>query len=184
MDWTMSQDEPFPADVHKTMPEERTIVPVGTHTAVIKKAEEGPNQWKKDETSNPDGICLKLRLAVGNYKFVFHDLPKHQPWLAKQLADALGILPVGGKLSLSPDDLADKTVTAEVSHYTSKAGKVSAVVKRYLPATAAPAAVAPVKRQTLPQKAAATFKATAGADDIPFAWLMAAFIASVIGGGA
>jgi hypothetical protein len=33
------------------------------------------------------------------------------------------------------------------------------------------------------RKAAATFKANGGADDIPFAWLMAAMIAA-IGGGA
>lgn len=181
MDWTMTQDEPFPADVHKTMPEERTIVPVGTHTAVIKKAEEGPNQWKTDETSNPDGICLKLRLAVGNYKFVFHDLPKHQPWLAKQLADALGIVPEGNTLRVVPEDIEGREVTVDVVHYTAKSGNVSAVVKRYLPLDAKPSAP---KRQTLPQKAAATFKAAAGADDIPFAWLVAAFIASVIGGGA
>lgn len=181
MDWTMTQDEPFPADVHKTMPEERTIVPVGTHTAVIKKAEEGPNQWKVDETSNPDGICLKLRLAIGNYKFVFHDLPKHQPWLAKQLADALGIVPEGNTLRVVPEDIEGREVTVDVVHYTAKSGNVSAVVKRYVPLDAKPAAQ---KRQTLPQKAAATFKAAAGSDDIPFAWLMAAFIASVLGGAA
>ena len=180
MDWTMTQDEPFPADVHKTMPEERTIVPVGTHTAVIKKAEEGPNQWKTDETSNPDGICLKLRLAIGNYKFVFHDLPKHQPWLAKQLADALGIAPEGNTLRVVPADIEGREVTVDVVHYTAKSGNVSAVVKRYVPLDAKPAAP---KRQTLPQKAAATFKANGGSDDIPFAWLVA-MIASVIGGGA
>lgn len=180
MDWTMTQDEPFPADVHKTMPEERTIVPVGTHTAVIKKAEEGPNQWKTDETSNPDGICLKLRLAIGNYKFVFHDLPKHQPWLAKQLADALGIVPEGNTLRVVPADIEGREVTVDVVHYTAKSGNVSAVVKRYVPLDAKPAAP---KRQTLSQKAAATFKANGGSDDIPFAWLMA-LMASVLGGGA
>jgi hypothetical protein len=163
MDWDMNIDEDFPADVHKTLPEERTIVPVGTHTAVIKKAEEGPNQWKVDETSNPDGICLKLRLAVGNHKFVFHDLPKHLPWMAKQLADALGIVPDGNTLRVVPSDIEGREVTVEVVHYTSKSGNVSAVVKKYVPLK--PAAQ---KRQTLPQKAAATFKAAAGADDIPF----------------
>ena len=159
MDWNIAIDEPFPADVHTQLPEERTIVPVGTHVATIKKAEEGPNQWKVDDTSNPDGICLKLRLSIGQHKFVFHDLPKHLPWMAKQLADALGIVPEGN---------------------TSKSGKVSAVVKKYVPLASKPEAP---KRQTLPQKAHAAFKATSGGDDIPFAWLMAAFIAA-IGGGA
>ena len=180
MDWNISIDEPFPADVHAQLPEERTIVPVGTHTAVIKKAEEGPNQWKVDETSNPDGICLKLRLAVGNHKFVFHDLPKHLPWMAKQLADALGIAPEGNTLRVLPSEIEGREVTVEVVHYTSKSGNVSAVVKKYVPLVAKPAAP---KRQTLPQKAAATFRAATGGDDIPFAWLVA-LMTSVIGGGA
>lgn len=180
MDWNISIDEPFPADVHTQLPEERTIVPVGTHTAVIKKAEEGPNQWKVDETSNPDGICLKLRLAVGNHKFIFHDLPKHLPWMAKQLADALGIVPEGNTLRVVPSEIEGREVTVEVVHYTSKSGNVSAVVKKYVPLVAKQAAP---KRQTLPQKAAATFRAATGGDDIPFAWLMA-LMTSVIGGGA
>jgi len=179
MDFMLDDDLPFTSQTTQ----EREIVPAGIHTMTIVNVEEGPNEYKRSD-DNPDGLCIKLRLSTGTYKFVFDDIPKHLAWRAKQLAEAVGILPVGGKLSLTPDDLADKTVTVEVSHYTSKAGKVSAVVKRYMPATAAPAAATPAKRQTLPQKAAATFKAAAGADDIPFAWLMAALIASVIGGGA
>lgn len=147
--------------------QDREIVPAGIHTMTIVNVEEGPNEYKRWD-ANPDGLCIKLRLSTGAYKFVFDDIPKHLAWRAKQLAEAVGILPVGGKLSLSPDDLADKTVTVEVSHYTSKAGKVSAVVKRYVPATATPSAAATAKRQTLPQKAHAAFKASAGSDDIPF----------------
>ena len=180
MDWNIAIDEPFPADVHTQLPEERTIVPVGTHVATIKKAEEGPNQWKVDDTSNPDGICLKLRLSIGQHKFVFHDLPKHLPWMAKQLADALGIVPEGNTLRVVPEDIEGREVTVEIVHYTSKSGKVSAVVKKYVPLASKPEAP---KRQTLPQKAHAAFKATSGGDVIPFAWLMAAFIAA-IGGGA
>jgi hypothetical protein len=147
--------------------QDREIVPAGIHTMTIVNVEEGPNEYKRSD-ANPDGLCIKLRLSTGAYKFVFDDIPKHLGWRAKQLAEAVGILPVGGKLSLSPDDLADKAVTVEVSHYTSKAGKVSAVVKRYVPATATPSAAATAKRQTLPQKAHAAFKASAGSDDIPF----------------
>ena len=132
MDWDMNIDEHFPADVHTQLPEERTIVPVGTHVATIKKAEEGPNQWKVDD-ANPDGICLKLRLSIGQHKFVFHDLPKHLPWMAKQLADALGIVPEGNTLRVVPEDIEGREVTVEIVHYTSKSGKVSAVVKKYVP---------------------------------------------------
>lgn len=181
MDWNIAIDE-FPADVHASMPEERTLVPAGIHVATIKLAEEGPNEWKTSD-GNPDGICLKLRLVVGNHKFVFHDLPKHLPWMGRQLADALGIEPEGTTLRIVPEEIQGREVTVEVAHYTSKSGNVSAVVKKYLPATTKPAAAAPAKRQTLPQKAAATFKAAAGADDIPFAWIVAVIV-SVIGGAA
>jgi hypothetical protein len=166
MDWNIAADEQFSSDSYAVQTEERDIVPAGIHVATINKAEEGPNQWKVDETSNPDGLCLKLRLAVGRHRFIFHDLPKHQPWLAKQLADALGIVPEGNTLRVVPEEIEGREVTVEVVHYTSKAkGTVSAVVKKYLPAAAKPTFP---KRQTLPQKAAATFKAAAGSDDIPF----------------
>jgi len=180
MDWDMNIDEHFPADVHTQLPEERTIVPVGTHKAVIKKAEEGPNQWKVDETSNPDGICLKLRLAVGNHKFIFHDLPKHLPWMAKQLADALGIVPEGNTLRVVPSEIEGREVTVEVTHYTAKSGNVSAVVKKYVPMTGAAKTTPPARTPAAKVKASSP---AIGSDDIPFAWLVAAMIAA-IGGAA
>jgi hypothetical protein len=45
----------------------------------------------------------------------------------------LGIKPVDGRLSLTPSDIEGQTLVVEISHYTSKAGKTSAVVKRYVP---------------------------------------------------
>jgi hypothetical protein len=108
-------------------------------------------------------MCLKLRLATveGNYRFVFDDIPHHLGWRAANLADALGIKAIDGKLSLSPDEIEGQVLTVEVSHYTSKAGKTSAVVKRYVPATAAqpkPPAIKPNPKpvERLP------------GDDIPF----------------
>jgi hypothetical protein len=141
---------------------EREIVPVGVHDMTIKHAEEGPNEYKVTDT-NPDGMCLKLRLATasGNYKFVFDDIPKHLGWRAKQLADAVGVTAAGGKVSLEPDALVGATVTVEVSHYTSKSGKVSAVAKRYVPCEAKPQPKA--KPRTVAARAA-----TASTDDIPF----------------
>lgn len=142
--------------------QERDIVPAGTHRMVIRSAEEGPNEYKTSET-NPEGQCLKLRLATvdGNYRFVFDDLPKHLGWRAANLADALGIKPVGERLTLTPDDCREQIVTVEISHYTSKAGKTSAVVKRYVPQSVAEKAK-PATIRTKPAVAA-----TAG-DDIPF----------------
>lgn len=144
--------------------QERELVPAGVHEMTIKHAEEGPNEYKRSD-ENPDGMCLKLRLATssGNHKFVFDDIPAHLGWRAKQLADAAGVQPVNGKISLSPDGLLGLAVTVEVSHYTSKAGKVSAVVKRYV-AAAAPKPVAKAKPRTV----AAKITATLPADDVPF----------------
>jgi len=140
---------------------ERDIVPAGVHEMTIKHAEEGPNQYKTAD-SNPDGMCLKLRLATtgGNYKFVFDDIPKHLGWRAKQLADAIGVTAAGGKVSLDPDSLVGAALTVEVSHYTSKAGKVSAVVKKYVPAGPKPAAP-----KAKPKSVAAQ---AVGDDEIPF----------------
>jgi hypothetical protein len=117
---------------------ERQIMPAGRHTMVVKHAEEGPNDYKRSD-DNPEGHCLKLRLSdmEGRFKFVFDDLPRSKSlaWRALQLASAVGVMPRGETLSLTPDDVKDQTVEVEISHYTSKAGKVSAVVKRYIERT-------------------------------------------------
>ena len=121
----------------ETVTQERAIVPVGRHQMTIRSAKEEPNEYKRSD-ANREGNCLKLCLATveGNYKFVWHDIPKDLGWIAANLADALGIKPVDGRLSLSPSDIEGQTLVVEISHYTSKAGKTSAVVKRYVPVTA------------------------------------------------
>jgi hypothetical protein len=141
---------------------ERAIMPVGVHRMVIKHCEEGPNAYKQSD-DNPEGLCLKLRLSdvEGRFKFVFDDLPKHLTWRAVQLAAAVGIYAVNGRLTLTPDELVDQAVTVEVSHYTSKAGKVSAVVKKYLPLEEKPVA-------RKPRTPAAKVTAALEPDDIPF----------------
>lgn len=166
IEWTMEDVQ----DVHETRAEEREIVPVGTHRLTIKEAEVGPNEYRTSDT-NPDGICLKLRLELNRgHKLIFHDVPQHQPWMAGQLARALGIQPDGSKLRLSPDMVAGQTVIAIVEHYTSKAGKTSAVIKRYLEPNAAPVAAA--KPAAAPKAANARQPAAkvtdSFEDDIPF----------------
>ena len=140
---------------------DRPIVPAGVHVMTIVHAEEGPNEYKRSD-ANPQGLCVKLRLGTdGGHKFVFDDLPQHLAWRAKQFASALAILPAGDAIDLTPDDLVGQKVTVEITHYTSKAGKTSAVVKRYVPATSTPKAAKPaVKRATVPP--------TFPTDDIPF----------------
>jgi len=107
--------------------------------------QEGPNEWKTSDT-NPEGMCLKLRLSLGQYKFVFDDIPQHLGWRAKQLAAALGTGPDGETLELTPEDLIDQVVRVDISTYHSKAGKTSSVVKKYLPAAAASDKPKPAKK--------------------------------------
>ena len=162
MRFDMTQDDNAPAPVETA---DRPLVPVGTHVLTIVHAEEGPNPYKQSD-ENPEGLCLKLRLGTdGGHKFIFDDIPQHLAWRAKQFAAALAIVPAGDALDLVPDELVGQKVTVEITHYTSKAGKVSAVVKRYVPATATPkAASKPVeKRSNL-----AAVQVAFPDDDIPF----------------
>ena len=147
-------------------PAERELVPPGIHEMTIVHCEEGPNEWKTSDT-NPEGMCLKLRLSLGQYKFVFDDIPQHLGWRAKQLAAALGTGPDGETLELTPEDLIDQVVRVEVSSYTSKAGKTSSVVKKYLPAAAAAEKPKPAKKAPRVTPAVA-LASVDDEDDIPF----------------
>jgi hypothetical protein len=151
---------------------DRPIVPAGVRVMTIIAAEEGPNQYKISD-DNPEGTCLKLRLADSNggYRFVFDDLPQQLAWRAVQLAESLGIKPVNGALVLTPGELMNRELAVELSHYTSKAGKISAVVKRYLPpdagllsSDAIAAATPKATRQTTAQRITAALPD----DEIPF----------------
>jgi hypothetical protein len=161
MDFTIAQDDP-----RTTTPAEFDIVPAGTHLMEIKSAEEKANPYKQCD-ENPTGDCLSLRLSAvnGRFKFLFDDIPQHLGWRAKQLAAACGNDVAGGVLSLNPNDLIGRVITVEVSHYTSKAGKVSAVVKKYLPAQ--PAAASKPKVAAI-RKPAAMVVENQSEDTIPF----------------
>ena len=162
MRFDMTQDDNAPAAVETA---ERPLVPVGTHTLTIVHAEEGPNEYKRSD-ENPEGLCLKLRLGTdGGHKFVFDDIPQHLAWRARQFAAALAIVPAGDALDLEPSELVGQKVTAEITHYTSKVGKKSAVVKKYVPATQTP------KAARAPSPSSATRRAVMASvpdDEIPF----------------
>ena len=172
MRFAISQDDNAPAPVETA---DRPLVPPGTHVLTIVHAEEGPNEYKRSD-ENPEGLCLKLRLGTdGGHKFVFDDIPQHLAWRAKQFAAALAIMPAGDALDLEPSELVGQKVTVEITHYTSKVGKVSAVVKKYVAATQTPK-----PRSASPT--AATRRAVLASvpdDDIPFLWLVPFVTATV-----
>lgn len=152
-------------DTPATDPGERPLVPAGIQTLTIRSAEDGFSEYKKCD-DNPEGVVLKLVLCTdGNHKWVYHDIPIHLGWMAKQLAAAVGILPVGDRLVIKQEELIGQKVQAEVSHYVSKnSRRTSAVIKKYLPAAEAPAAPASTPRRTAAQKIVAELPD----DDIPF----------------
>lgn len=86
MEWTM--EDAYTVTEKTPSP----IVPVGTWEFEIKNATEGPNQYRKSD-KNPEGMCLSFRLSRlnGTYLFVFVDIPLDKGWIAKQLADAIGL---------------------------------------------------------------------------------------------
>jgi len=172
MRFDMTQDDTAPAPVETA---DRPLVPPGTHVLTIVHAEEGPNEYKRSD-ENPEGLCLKLRLGTdGGHRFVFDDIPQHLAWRARQFAAALAIVPAGDALDLVPDELVGQKVTVEITHYTSKVGKVSAVVKKYVPAVATPkAASKQAKRSSLP-----AVQAAFPDDDIPFLWIVPFVTATV-----
>lgn len=162
--WTMDSDT---QDSCETRIEDRPIVPAGTHRLTIRAAEVGPNQYRTHER-NPDGTCLKLRLELDrDHKLIFDDLPQHQPWRGAQLGEALGLQADGNTLRVSPDVVSGQAVYAVVEHYTSKAGKTSAVVKRYMAPPTPVATSKPSAARTPAAKVRAASPAI-GSDDIPF----------------
>jgi len=120
---------------------EEIILPKGVYTFTITKAEFAPDQYKKNEF-NKDGMSLKLWLDTefqGNNKRIFATIGVHEPHIINTVVIACNLPPLKRGGSLNEQSLMDVRVMASIEQYTSKVGKVSNIVKAYLPAH--PAAV-------------------------------------------
>ena len=130
-----------PQDLKTDRKFEEIILPNGVYTFTITKAEFAADKYKVNEF-NKDGMSLKLWLDTefqGNSKRFFATIGVDKPHIINTVVIAC-ILPAvkkGG--SLNEQSLVDVIVQAKVEQYTSKVGKVSNIVKAYLPAH--PAAV-------------------------------------------
>jgi hypothetical protein len=112
---------------------EYETAPPGEYRVEIMKAERKRLPWKVSDT-NPYGDCVSLRLRVGPaYGFVFVDVPDDLPWLARAVAQAVGL---DGD-ELVPDRLVGRQARVLIKHYTRRDGSRKATVGRWLPATAA-----------------------------------------------
>jgi hypothetical protein len=120
---------------------EEIILPNGVYTFTITKAEFAPDKYKINEF-NKDGMSLKLWLDTefqGNNKRIFATIGVHEPHIINTVVIACNLPAVKKGGSLNEQSLVDVEIKASIEQYTSKVGKVSNIVKAYLPAH--PAAV-------------------------------------------
>ena len=120
---------------------EEIILPNGVYTFTITKAEFAADKYKVNEF-NKDGMSLKLWLDTefqGNSKRIFATIGVDKPHQINTVLIACNLPPVKKDGSLNEQSLVDVEIMASIEQYTSKIGKVSNIVKAYLPAH--PAAV-------------------------------------------
>ena len=120
---------------------EEIILPNGVYTFTITKAEFAADKYKVNEF-NKDGMSLKLWLDTefqGNSKRIFATIGVDKPHEINTVVIACNLPPVKKDGSLNEQSLVDVEIMASIEQYTSKIGKVSNIVKAYLPAH--PAAV-------------------------------------------
>ena len=130
-----------PQDLKTDRKFEEIILPKGVYTFKITKAEFAADQYKKNEF-NKDGMSLKLWLDTefqGNNKRIFATIGVHEPHIINTVVIACNLPPLKRGGSLNEQSLMDVEIMASIEQYTSKVGKVSNIVKAYLPAH--PAAV-------------------------------------------
>ena len=130
-----------PQDLKTDRKFEEIILPKGVYTFKITKAEFAADQYKKNEF-NKDGMSLKLWLDTefqGNNKRIFATIGVHEPHIINTVVIACNLPPLKRGGSLNEQSLMDVEIMASIEQYTSKIGKVSNIVKAYLPAH--PAAV-------------------------------------------
>jgi len=111
------------------------IINAGKYTGKIKKVEWVKSQYSVTEY-NPDGTCLSVWIDIptkdGMTKRVFDKISITSPTKLNQLRISAGLKPVKKGDNFDEAPLQGKSIELEVDRYTSKAGKVSNIVKSYL----------------------------------------------------
>ncbi len=128
-----------PQDLKTDRKFEEIILPNGVYTFTITKAEFAADKYKVNE-HNKDGMSLKMWLDTefeGNRKRIFATIGVDKPWEINTVLIACNLPPVKKGGSLNEQSLVDVRIMASIEQYTSKVGKVSNIVKAYLPAHAA-----------------------------------------------
>jgi hypothetical protein len=179
VNWDVFQDEEIEAPVAG----EQQFAPDGTHVAQITWAGIQHKDWAKG-TGNPDGKVLTVKLEVSaKYRPIWESIPCHYRGKVEQLCRSARVDPPSGEWD--EKCLKGQHASIETMLALSKAGNEYVKIAAWKPGPEPlPKEIREAPpRKTLPQKAAATFKANGGADDIPFLWLVP-FVVALIGGAA
>lgn len=114
-----------------------TVLEAGIYIGKIKKCEWVQSEYMINQY-NPDGDCLSVWVDVeledGGTKRLFDRISVTNPSKLNMLRTAVGLKPVKRNENFDETQLRGKVVNVEADEYTSKAGKVSNIIKDYLPA--------------------------------------------------
>ena len=115
------------------------ILEAGEYTGKIKKCDWIQNDYMISDY-NPDGNCLSVWIDVqmddGSAKRLFDKISVTNPSKLNSLRAAASLEPVKKGDNFNEKELLGKVVNVEVDEYTSKAGKVSNIVRDYSPVLA------------------------------------------------
>ena len=158
---------------------DRVMLPDGTHTVTIRKADEGPHNFPEN---NP-GEFLNLEFAPnGPYSLFWasYGSSAKDRAMSALLAQALGFSPESWA-DTDPGDLVGMEVQVKTKIGTK--GKPRVFINDYLPAVDAAPEKKPAARLPAQKIAAAKGEEAGAADDIPFMWMLPLALAVASMGG-
>ena len=114
------------------------LLEAGEYTGRVKKVEWVQSPYMVNQY-NPNGDCLSVWVDVkmedGDTKRLFDRISVTNPTRLNMLRTAANLKPVKKNENFDESQIMNKEVDIEVDEYTSKAGKVSNIIKEYFPAT-------------------------------------------------
>jgi hypothetical protein len=112
------------------------LLEAGEYTGKIKKCDWTQSEYMINQY-NPDGDCLSVWVDVqmddGSSKRLFDRISVTNPSRLNALRTALSLKPIKKGDNFNEKELLGKMINIEVDEYTSKAGKVSNIIKEYSP---------------------------------------------------
>ena len=147
-----------------TQPEQ--LLNDGTHVGKIGWVQIGTKDWARRDESNPDGICLTVRVDVSGFKSVFQSIPCNWRGAIEELCQSARVAPPARGEDWDEEQLLDQVVSVETLRAISKAGNEFVKVVRFKPTSQSNTPKPKPVRQTKTQQV--DVETSAATDDIPF----------------